>query len=443
MSSAYLQVALCSVLVVTVLRAADKQQDMQDASFELVWSTLRDRYWDPTMGGRNWQSVHDGYRPLFDKAKTRSEREAVLAHMIHELPSSHLAIIPARLYRLPSGSRQAKQGSKTEAEVDNSGSLGIQVIAIDNAFAVERVDPDGAAAKAGVHSGWTIQSVDGTPAAEFLENAPPGSPEDREQFAQEILDEWLHGPQGSTISIAFRNTDGHAAIFHLVPQAPSGELVQFGNLPPEHVIIEHRLLASGVGYIRLNLFLDPVLVMSEIERAIKEFRNAPGIVLDVRGNPGGLGIMAMGIAGWFVSKPGQRLGTMTSRDDNSPFDINPRLQADRGRLAILVNHGSASTSEILAQGLQDLGRARIFGTRTAGAALPSDIVQLPNGDRFQYPEANYTSMKGRVLEGNGVEPDVKVLPTLAALAQGADLPLEAAAAWIHASNESSKLGNIR
>jgi carboxyl-terminal processing protease len=100
-----------------------------------------------------------------------------------------------------------------------------------------------------------------------------------------------------------------------------------------------------------------------------------------------------------------------------------------GRLAILVNGGAASTSEMLAQGLRDLGRARIFGTRSAGAALPSNIIELPNGDRFQYPLASYVSMKGKVLEGNGVEPDVKVAATIPALLEGRDLPLEAARAW--------------
>jgi hypothetical protein len=180
---------------------------------------------------------------------------------------------------------------------------------------------------------------------------------------------------------------------------------------------------------RLNLFLNPVQVMPEMERAMSEFSGAPGIVLDLRDNPGGLGIMAMGIAGWFVQDTGKRLGTMTGRDDTMHFIINPRLTAYSGRLAVLVNGASASTSEILAQGLQDLGRARVFGTRTAGAALPSNIIRLPNGDRFQYPEANYKSMNGRVLEGRGVTPDEIVAPTIEALLAGRDLPLETASAW--------------
>jgi carboxyl-terminal processing protease len=90
---------------------------------------------------------------------------------------------------------------------------------------------------------------------------------------------------------------------------------------------------------------------------------------------------------------------------------------------------SASTSEIFAGGLQDLGRARVFGTPTAGAALPSVIEKLPNGDGFQYAIANYTSEGGKVLEGRGVIPDVVVAPTREALLAGHDPVLEAALSW--------------
>src|SRR6185437_3175783 len=117
---------------------------------------------------------------------------------------------------------------------------------------------------------------------------------------------------------------------------------------------------------------------------------------------------------------GQNLGEMKMRDTTLKFVIFPRPQTYKGPLAILIDEGSASTSEILAGGLQDLKRARIFGTRSAGAALPSDIIRLPDGDGFQYAQASYTSEKGRVLEGNGVMPDEEVRQTEADLKSGRD-----------------------
>lgn len=214
------------------------------------------------------------------------------------------------------------------------------------------------------------------------------------------------------------------------PSAPETasdtKTVTFGNLPQMQLTFETRRLPSGAGYIRFNEFLDPVSLMPKVEKAVNDYADAPGIILDLRGNRGGIGIMAMGIAGFFVSESGKQLGEMTMKEGTLKFVVFPRAHTYPGKLAILVDSGSASTTEILAQGLQDLGRARIFGTLTAGAALPSDIVKLPNGDRFQFAEASYTSVKGKVLEGNGVTPDVEVRRT----EPGRDLVIEAAEAWI-------------
>lgn len=215
--------------------------------------------------------------------------------------------------------------------------------------------------------------------------------------------------------------------------SPEGVLVTFGNLPATRLRFDSRTLADGAGYIRFNEFLEPASIMPKFEAAMKNFHDAPGVILDLRGNPGGIGIMAMGIAGFFIDKPGQKLGEMRMRDATLSFVISPRPETYAGPLAILVNQGSASTSEILAGGLQDLGRARIFGVRTMGAALPSDIIRLPNGDGFQYAQASYTSIGGKVLEGAGVTPDVVVEQTSEATAAGRDLILEAADEWIRAT----------
>jgi carboxyl-terminal processing protease len=138
----------------------------------------------------------------------------------------------------------------------------------------------------------------------------------------------------------------------------------------------------------------------------------------------------MGLANWFVDQKDLRLGSLLLRDTALKFVLNPRPETYSGPLAILVDDTSASTAEIFAGGLQDLKRARIFGSRTAAAALPSVIERLPNGDAFQYAIANYVSEGGRELEGNGVIPDVEAGLTRAALLAGKDPALDAALQWI-------------
>jgi len=178
------------------------------------------------------------------------------------------------------------------------------------------------------------------------------------------------------------------------------------------------------------MFLDLVRVMSNFGDAVGSCTQCDGLIIDLRGNPGGIGGMAMGMAGWLVDKPNQRLGTMYMRDATLNFVINPRAEVFAGPVAILVDGGSASTSEIFAEGLKDLGRARVFGTKTAAAALPSIFERLPNGDGFQYATANYISEGGKALEGIGVTPDVEVKLTREGLLAGHDAVLDAALEWI-------------
>ena len=78
-----------------------------------------------------------------------------------------------------------------------------------------------------------------------------------------------------------------------------------------------------------------------------------------------------------------------------------------------------------------MGRARLFGSRTAGAVLPAHFMKLPNGDFFFYPVADYFSKNGDRLEGIGVAPDVEATYDREALLDGIDPALDAARAWIH------------
>jgi carboxyl-terminal processing protease len=209
-------------------------------------------------------------------------------------------------------------------------------------------------------------------------------------------------------------------------------------LPETPVWFESKRIGAAVGYVSFNYFLDLQRVMEGFGGAVKACQDCGGLIIDLRGNPGGIGAMAMGMAGYLVEKPGLRLGTMYMRDAQLNFVLNPRLPSFTGPVAILMDACSASTSEIFAGGLQDLGRARVFGTRSAAAALPSVIERLPNGDGFQYAVGNYVSAGGKPLEGEGVKPDVEVKLTRAALLAGHDAVIDAALSWIEKDGTGKK-----
>jgi carboxyl-terminal processing protease len=99
-------------------------------------------------------------------------------------------------------------------------------------------------------------------------------------------------------------------------------------------------------------------------------------------------------------------------------------------VALLIDEGSGSTSEIMAQGLRDAGRVRLFGRTTAGAALPSIIIELPSGDMLQYAISDYISASGHRMEGVGVQPDERIPVDSALIRKYGDPVLHRARNWL-------------
>jgi carboxyl-terminal processing protease len=153
-------------------------------------------------------------------------------------------------------------------------------------------------------------------------------------------------------------------------------------------------------------------------------------VLDLRGNPGGVGAMSVPVARLLLATPGS-LGKLRFREFEQEFKVEAAEDPFTGKVTLLVDEGTASTSEIFAAGLRDLGRVTIVGGRaSAGAALPSVIEELAGGAVLQYVVGDYQSPKGTVVEGIGVVPDVLVPETRADFSAGRDPVLEAAIAQL-------------
>lgn len=395
------------------LTADQKQTNL--ASFETVWTTIRDKHWETNPGGLDWQAIHAEYRPRVEAAASTDVARAIMREMIGRLKQTHFAIFPAAVYQV------------LDADGSGDGWPGFDAHVLDGRVIVTDVyQPQFDASK--IKAGWEILQANGVDLAPVVAKLQ-ADPAIHELQLERAVAARLSGQIGATRSMVFADQNNARVRLDVKLLAPRGELSGFGNLPPQPVWFESKKLGN-TGYIRFNIFLDLVHVMQEFGDAVQQCAHCDGIIIDVRGNPGGIGAMAMGMAGWLIKQPGERLGVMYMRGATLNFFINPRAEAFEGPVAVLVDGSSASTSEIFAGGLKDLGRARVFGTRTAAAALPSVITRLPNGDGFQYAVANYISQGGKPLEGNGVVPDVEVKLTREALLAGHDPVVDAALDWI-------------
>lgn len=394
-------------------------------SVDYIWETVRDKYWDPDIEGLNWQAMREKWRPRVESAETMPAARAAMRGLLGELGKSHFAVFSGEALK------SLDQAKPDEVPISDQGELGLEVRNIDGAALVVHVWP-GPAQEAGLVPGIEILRIDEEFARDIFTGVAEADVEDQlvPTYQAIAIGRRLAGKIGDRVRLTVRAADGAERTHELAFAAPDGMPAQFGNLPPTWVRFSKQRLEGNVGYITFKPFMAPAELMPRFQQAVEEFSDASGIIIDLRGNTGGLGIIAMGMAGFFVSESDQRLGTMHMRGAKLNLVINPRLNVYEGPLAILIDELSASTSEFMAGGLQDLERARIFGTRSMGAALPSAIERLPNGDGFQYAFANYVSADGEVLEGTGVVPDAPVRPSRAALLVGRDAVIEAAVSWI-------------
>ena len=182
----------------------------------------------------------------------------------------------------------------------------------------------------------------------------------------------LRGPVGSPVAVDFLDDEDRPIHKDLIALEPLGVPATFGNLPTFHVQFHSKRVDGTVGYVSLNIFFDLVNVLQQFGEAIEASRDTEGLIIDLRGNPGGIGAMAIAIGGWLVSQPGLKLGTVKTREASLNFALQPRRRSYKAPVAVLVDELSMSTSEILAGGLRDLKRVRIFGTKSPGRGTAVD-----------------------------------------------------------------------
>ena len=437
-----------------LLSAAERELHLQ--SFDQVWSTISETHWDSEKIGEDWSAMRDELRPMVERAKTDREVQTAFDRLIGSLGQTHFVVLPPEVYDEISGEEVAEEANpgrggassgsitttvrngeavtvkppKRARNPEGTGDHGLDLVVIDGEAVISRVDRGSGANRAGIQLGWILEAVDGRPVSRTIENFSAVSTEgELGMMLHHVIRRGLKGDEGEVVDLTLRDGAGESHELSVTLGPERGKTTKFGHMPPVHVEwqLERR---EEIGYFRLSSFFEPGPVRSAVAEFIDENTDAKGFVIDLRGNPGGIGFMANGLSGLFVEESGQSLGTMITRESELNFGIYPQSTTYPGPLAILIDGGSASTSEIMAAGLQDIGRARLFGTTTAGAALPSVFVRLPNGNGFQYAIANYVSAGGDVLEGSGVAPDVRVEPNREALLRGIDPVYDAARSWI-------------
>jgi len=398
------------------------------ATFDTVWTVIRDTHYDPDLRGVDWEAARDTLRPRAESAGSREELRTVLHSLLGRLGESHFAVLPEELVETP------------QAKAAGHGSAGLRVAMCGDSLIVVEIDPGGAAERGGIRPGDELIGIDGNGLERAREAlAKLADSPIRHLAANEMVTySLLRDTVGAAREVTVRDPSGARRAVELELMEPRGEPMTMGGALHTHGWLERRSIdreGAEVGYIRFNKWLNAL--MPDFDRAVDDFRTAEGLILDLRGNIGGDIGMGSPLSGHFFSTH-EALGTMRFRNGELRIAASPRRLDTAGRrvdpvdvpIAILVDGGSASMSEVLAGGMQATGRARVFGSRTPGMVLPSLFKTLPSGDVLQHAHADFHVSDGARLEGVGVQPDESIVPTRADLARDRDPVLDAAVAWI-------------
>ncbi|MFQ5672758.1 MAG: S41 family peptidase [Nitrospinales bacterium] len=278
--------------------------------------------------------------------------------------------------------------SYKEMRVETSGKfggLGIEISIRDGMLTVVSPIEDTPAYKAGIKPGDRIIQI-----------------EDDSTLDMSLPDavDKLRGKPGDPVNImVFRESFSDPKVFTIVRA-----IIKVKG-------VKHKVYNKNVGYIKIRSFAKTT--SNDLDAALRKLKQQgiSKLILDLRNNPGGLLNQAVEVTDRFLGN--ENLIVYTSgrnEDQNTRFTTHPKLgymKVDYPMI-ILVNGGSASASEIVAGALQDLGRAVVLGTQTFGKGSVQTIMPLSDGSALRLTTARYYTPSGKVIQENGIKPDIVV-----------------------------------
>ncbi len=370
--------------LVTPIRAATPEtQPSHAALFDEAWRVTRDRFFDPSMAGLDWQAVGDKYRPQAEAATSSTEFAAVINAMLAELGASHMGYFtpadPAyyQLADIFGGTERDDAKPFFDGDKVRYPGIGIFTREIDGRTFVSGVMDGLPAAKAGLRTGDEIVGVEGGPFE------PVAS------FA---------GKAGQPVNLIIRRNAGSSPR----PLTVTPESIQPNEAFLDAMRDSARIIESGglkIGYVHVWCYAGRQY-QNLLEELVSEgvLKDADALIWDLRDGWGGAQPDYLDIFA-----PGPTM-TMEGRRDNDDHIFNAKWR--RPAMA-LVNGGTRSGKEMLTYGFKKYGYGEVVGTRTAGALLAGRTFYLSDGSLILIAVAD-VAVDGERLEGKGVDPTIEV-----------------------------------
>ncbi len=335
-----------------------------------VWQIINHQYVDTTFNGLDWQQVRQEY--LERSYSNKEDAYDGIRKMLEQLGDPYTRFLNPEEFK--------------NMKIDTSGELtgvGIQIAKDEETDRLIVVSPieDTPAFEAGILAKDIITKIDGT---------------DTKGMDVNEAVKLIRGKPGTQVTLTIKREAGERdykitrAKIQIHPVRASKEDTSLGK----------------VGYIRLSQFSGRA--SKEMREAIRDLEKEQvvGYILDLRSNPGGLLYSSIDIARMWLEE-GTIVSTVDRQGERERKWANNNALTDKP-LAILVDGGSASASEILSGALQDHGRAVLVGTQTFGKGLVQSVRPLGDGSGLAVTIAKYLTPNGRDINKEGIPPDIVV-----------------------------------
>jgi len=432
-------------------------------AFKLAHEKLSREYAFTEWKGIDWDYLYERFAPEVQSASAARDERAFylqLRQYVFSIPDGHMTLV-AKNTDIPADVARESAG----------GGFGLNVVELDNTRAIAaRVTPGGQAALAGIEPGAEIitwnclpvaMAISGVPVdvipyrplrpGAFTDSESPQATTENHRLEQAKL--LVQGPIDNKATLVFRNPGSDnlqvAILTALDDKGATLDMLNFAARPDFSDKVDYWMLPEGFGYIRLRAEIDPkdtgtypVHILQRFREAIRSFiaSSAGGVIVDVRGNYGGLDELAADIGGFFFTREEfyETLEVFDQRDGGfakiGDLTITPQEPHFGGPVVALINPGTKSSGEGIARSLSLAPKGCTVGFHGTNGSfgLAGGEIIMPCGYAIKYPYGFSLDRQGRVQvdsrfgEG-GVAPDIRVprnAQNVLAFAEGHDVELE-------------------
>lgn len=365
-----------------VLSSIENTNVTPDGVFNRAWRVVKNNYIDTTCNHQDWEKWQDRYG---NKIKTKEDSYVAIESIVESLNDPYSRFLKPEEF--------AEQDRSIDAKLFG---IGVHIADIKGNAVIVNVIEDTPASKAGLKAGDRILKVNS--------KSTKGLP------LKDVADT-VRGKAGTKVILVLLRDKKQLTKTILRKEI-------------KIKAVKYKMLDNKYAYIKISTFISNDTAF-EVAQALKATEKAKGIIIDLRGNHGGLLPNAIMISNMFIKK-GTIVSVVDRDGSKQTFNAEPENIMTSKPTVVLINGESASASEILSGALKDHKRALLVGEKTFGKGLVQRILKLPDGSGINLTVAKYLTPNGNDIGHKGIKPDYKVVMTEKEFLAGKDSQLNKA-----------------